>query len=109
MAAADAVLRRTGRIIGKVLWRNKWALLVLLVALAAALTGVAVYLGGASKVCTSTAAVACTLGAGGGCGVGQPPPTGMHPPKRPPQQLQQQHGVQVVHTLILSTPTSKAC
>jgi hypothetical protein len=62
VAAGDAALRRTGRIIAKVVWRYKWALLILLAALAAALTGAALYVGGASKVWTSIAAFAGTVG-----------------------------------------------
>jgi hypothetical protein len=62
VAAGDAALSRTGRIIGKVIWRYKWALLVLLAALGLALAGAAIYLGGASKLWTSIAAFAGTVG-----------------------------------------------
>ena len=62
VAAGDAALRRTAQIITKVAWRYKWALLVLLAALAAVLAGAAVYLGGASKLWTSIAALVGTIG-----------------------------------------------
>lgn len=62
VAAGDAALRRTAEIITKVAWRYKWALLVLLAALAAVLAGAAIYLGGASKLWTSIAAFAGTIG-----------------------------------------------
>jgi len=62
VAAGDAALRRTARIIGKVVWRYKWVLLILAAVLAAVLTLSAVYLGGASKVWTSIAAIAASLG-----------------------------------------------
>jgi hypothetical protein len=62
VAAGDAALRRTARIIGKVVWRYKWVLLILAAVLAAVLTLSALYLGGASKVWTSIAAIAASLG-----------------------------------------------
>jgi hypothetical protein len=62
VAAGEAALRRTARIIGKVVWRYKWVLFVLAAALAAVLTLSALYLGGASKVWTSIAAIAASLG-----------------------------------------------
>jgi hypothetical protein len=62
VAAGDAALRRTAQIIGKVAWRYKWALLVLLAALWVVLAGAAIYLGGASKLWTSIAAFAGTIG-----------------------------------------------
>jgi len=62
VAAGDAALRRTADIIGKTAWRYKWALLALLVALGVVLAGAAVYLGGASKLWTSIAAFAGTIG-----------------------------------------------
>lgn len=62
VAAGDAALRRTGQIIGKVAWRYKWALLVLLAALGLVLAGASHYLGGASKLWTSIAAFAGTIG-----------------------------------------------
>jgi hypothetical protein len=62
VAAGDAALRRSLQIITKVAWRYKWALLVLLAALAAVLAGAAIYLGGASKLWTSIAALAGTIG-----------------------------------------------
>ena len=62
VAAGDAALRRTAQIIGKVAWRYKWALLVLLAALGVVLAGAAIYLGGASKLWTSIAAFASTIG-----------------------------------------------
>lgn len=62
VAAGDAALRRTAQIIAKVAWRYKWALVALLAALAAVLAGAAVYLGGASKLWTSIAAFAGTIG-----------------------------------------------
>jgi hypothetical protein len=62
VAAGDAALRRTAQIIGKVAWRYKWALLVLLAVLGVVLAGAALYLGGASKLWTSIAALAGTIG-----------------------------------------------
>jgi len=62
VAAGDAALRRTAQIIAKVAWRYKWALLVLLAALGVVLAGAATYLGGASKLWTSIAAFAGTIG-----------------------------------------------
>jgi hypothetical protein len=62
VAAGDAALRRTADIIGKTAWRYKWALLVLMVMLGVVLAGAAVYLGGASKLWTSIAAFAGTIG-----------------------------------------------
>ena len=62
VAAGDAALRRTAQIIGKVAWRYKWALLVLLAVLGVVLAGAATYLGGASKLWTSIAAFAGTIG-----------------------------------------------
>jgi hypothetical protein len=62
VAAGDAALRRSAQIIGKVAWRYKWALLVLLAALGLVLAGAAIYLGGASKLWTSIAAFAGTIG-----------------------------------------------
>ena len=62
VAAGDAALRRTARIIGKVLWRYRAALVVILIALAAVLTLAALYLGGASKVWTSIAGITGAFG-----------------------------------------------
>ena len=62
VAAGEAALRRTVRIIGMVL-RRYWAVVaVLVLALAAVLVLTAINLNGASKVWTSIAAIAGTLG-----------------------------------------------
>ena len=62
VAAGDAAMRRTAKIIGKVLSHYWAALVVLLIALAAVLTLAALNLEGASKVWTSIAGIAGALG-----------------------------------------------
>ena len=62
VAAGDAALRRTSAIIGKVLWRYKWAFLLILAIVGLILVAAARYLGNAAQVFTSIAAVASALG-----------------------------------------------
>jgi hypothetical protein len=62
VAAGDAAMRRTARIIGKVIARYWWVLLVLAVALGVALFLASRYLGGAGKVWTYIATIGASLG-----------------------------------------------
>jgi hypothetical protein len=62
VAAGDAALRRTSRLVGKVLWRYKWGLLVLLAILGGVIAVAVASLGGVGKVVTVAGTAASGLG-----------------------------------------------
>lgn len=62
VAAADASLRRTSRLIRKVLWRYKWALLILLLILGGIILVSTAMLGGVGQVITLIGVAASGLG-----------------------------------------------